>query len=85
MEIQDQFYATAAMCYLSALQKLEAGDVEDSKRELAFGAANFYHHFSASDDHSRWIQTQKREIELHAKKSEVLRKALDRKPDENVA
>ena len=83
LEIQDQFYAAVAMCHLSALRKVEAGDMHEAGREIAFGAANFYHHFCGSRELSRWIQTQKDEIELHARKSEVLRAALARKPNES--
>src|SRR5437763_263092 len=57
MEIQDQFYATTAMCYLSALQNLESGDLESAKGELAFGAATFYHQFSGAVELSDWIRT----------------------------
>ncbi len=85
INVQDQFYATTAMCYLSALQKLEAGEVQEARRELASGSANFYHHFDGRGELSRWIEAQKRKIELYAKKSEVLRAALARKPDDKVA
>ncbi len=81
MGIQDRLHGATAMCYLNALQAVESGDLESAKRELAFGAANFYHQFSGLVELSSWIVRPKRDIELHAKKSEVLRAALDHKPD----
>jgi CHASE2 domain-containing sensor protein len=84
MEGQDRFHATHAMLYLDALRALESGDSESAKRDLASGAAGFYHQFSGPDQHSRQIESQKREIEFHAKISDVLRAALDRKPNDNA-
>ncbi len=75
-EVQDQFYATHAMLYLSALRALESGDSETAKRDLASGAAGFYHQFSGSEQ-SEWIQSQKREVEILAKSSQVLRETLE--------
>src|SRR3954471_25039679 len=76
MEIQDQFHATHGMLYVSALRALEAGDSESAKRDVASGAAGFYHQFSGSDQ-SEWIQAQKREVELLAKSSNLLRDTLE--------
>ncbi len=84
MEIQDQFYATQAMLYLSALRALESGDSESAKHDLASGAAGFYRQFRDSEQ-SQWIQTQKREVELLAKSSRSLREALERRQNDNAA
>jgi hypothetical protein len=81
MEIQDQFHATHAMLYVSALRALEAGDSESAKRDVASGAAGFYHQFSGSDQ-SEWIQAQKREVELLAKSSNLLRDTLEARKHE---
>ncbi len=83
MEIQDQFYATHAMLYLSALRALESGDSENAKRDLASGAAGFYYQFSGSEQ-SQWIQAQKREVELLAKSSQVLRETLETRKNDNA-
>ena len=84
MEIQDQFYATHVMLFLSALRALESGDTESAKRDLAAGAAGFFHQFSDSDQ-SQWIQAQKREVELLAKSSHVLRETLENRQNETAA
>ena len=81
-EIQAQFYATMAMHNLNALKRLESGQVENTKGDLAFSAANFYHFFCRDVQPTGWIQLQMREIELHAQKSSVLRAALERKPND---
>jgi hypothetical protein len=84
MEIQDQFYAIHAMLYLSALRALESGDSESAKRDLASGAAGFYYQFSGSEQ-SQWIEAQKREVELLAKSSQVLRETLEKRKSDAVA
>ncbi len=84
MEIQDQFYATHAMLYLGALRALESGDSESAKRDLASGAAGFYCQFRGAEQ-SQWIQTQKREVELLAKSSRVLRETLETRKNDTAA
>jgi hypothetical protein len=76
MDRQDQFYATHAMLYVSALRALESGDSESAKRDLASGAAVFYMQFRDTEQ-SQWIQAQKRDVESLAKSSQVLREALE--------
>ena len=76
MEIQHRFYSVTAMCYLDALKTLEKGDVKNAKHILAFGTANFHRQF-AGPSHSDFIQRTKRDIEIHAKKSEELKAALE--------
>jgi hypothetical protein len=84
MEIQDQLNATHAMLYLSALRALESGDSDSAKRDLASGAAGFYYQFR-DPKQSQWIQAQKREVELLAKTSPVLRETLETRKNDNEA
>ena len=84
MEIQDQFYATNAMLYLSALRSLESGDSESAKHDLASGAAGFYNQFSGSEQ-SQWIKAQKREVELLAKSSKVLRETMEKRKNDTAS
>jgi hypothetical protein len=81
-EIQDTFYATTDLVYRSALQKLESDDVDDAKRELAGAIAGFYHSFEGSSEHSDWISSERREVEIQARSSALLAAALRKKPDE---
>lgn len=81
MEIQDQSSATHAMVCLSALRALESGDSESAKRNLASGAAGFYHQFSSSEQ-SQWIQALKQEVELLAKNLPVLRETLEKRKND---
>ena len=83
IEIQDQFYATHAMLYLSALRALESGDPEGAKRDLASGAAGFYSQFSAPEQ-SQSIEVQKRDVELLAKTSQALRETLRTRVDDSA-
>ena len=73
---QDTLYALTASAYLRALQDAESGNLNSAKQELADGLANFYQQFSGSD-YSSLILAQKRDIDIYAKKSEVLRSALE--------
>jgi hypothetical protein len=74
--IQDQFYAITAMVYLDALRAVESGDLENAKRDLAMGAAGFYHQFSGLNQYSEVIERRKREVEHLARKSKALKAAL---------
>ncbi len=85
LEIQDGFYSAAAMGYLVALQKLEAGDTEASKRELASSAATFYRYFGGRGQVTPIVETQKRDIEDYAKRSPLLRAALQTQADAGTA
>jgi hypothetical protein len=84
MEIQDQLYATYAMLYLSALRALESGDSESAKRDLASGAAGFYYQFRGAEQ-SQWIRARKREVELLAKTSRVLRESMEKRKNDLAA
>ncbi len=73
----DQVYGLMASAYLRALKDSESGNLENAKRELADGLANFYQQFTGSD-HSLLILAQKKDIDIYAKNSDVLRGALER-------
>ena len=81
-ERQDSFYATTDLVYRSALRKLESGEVESAKQELAGAVAGFYHSFKNLSEHSDWIASERREVEIQAKSSATLAAALNKKPDE---
>ncbi len=85
MEIQDGFYSAASMGYLVALQKVEGGDPEASRGELASSLAIYYRYFSGLGHLTPLVETQKRDIEAYAKRSPVLRAALEAKPDGKTA
>ncbi|MEI6075338.1 MAG: hypothetical protein WCS94_07185 [Verrucomicrobiota bacterium] len=79
---QEDFYATTDLVYRSALQKLESGDVESAKQELAVAIAGFYNGFKDLSEHSQWIASERREVEIQARSSAILAAALSKKPDE---
>ena len=81
-ERQDNFYATTDLVYRSALRKLESGDAEGAKQELAGAIAGFYNGFKGLSEHSHWIASERREVEIQARSSAILAAALSRKSDE---
>ena len=85
MEIQDGFYSAAPMGYLDALWKFETGDTEGAKRELACSAATFYRYFSGVGHVTPIVEGLKRDIEVYARTSRVLRAALERPADVKTA
>jgi hypothetical protein len=83
-ETAQVFYATTAMRYRSALEKLESGNSDGAKQELSFAIANFYHHFKKVSEYSRWIATEIGEVELQASSSAILAAALKNYPDKKT-
>ena len=53
------------------MKELEAGNVEASKRDIAFGVATVCRYFKRLEEPSQWVKTQKRDIEIYAKKRDV--------------
>ncbi|MBI5772432.1 MAG: hypothetical protein HZA89_01665 [Verrucomicrobia bacterium] len=94
-EIQERHYSVTAMVYRSALEEIEAGDIEAAKRTLSHSIATFYQTKTEGrrelesvgilPDAPDWTGQELRAIEHHAKKSESLRTALARKPDDDAA
>jgi hypothetical protein len=81
-DVQHHFYVTRA---ITALGAMESGDSESAKRELACGAAGFYFSQFPDSEQPEWIQAQKREVELLAKSSRVLRETLEAQKNDNTA
>jgi hypothetical protein len=89
-KIRDGLYSAITMADRSALERLEAGDIEGAKRGLSDSIATFYQIQSAGrrdlaligiqPDEPDWIARELRAIELDAKRFESLRAALARKP-----
>ena len=93
-EIQDRHYSATAMVYRSALETIEAGDVEAAKRELSNPIAIFYHTYTKGRrelesvgilaEDPDWIGQELRAIERDARRFESLRIALAREHDDSA-
>jgi hypothetical protein len=89
-ERQAELYSATAMVYRSALEKIEARDIEGAKMELSDSLAIFYRTKTAlrrdmasvgiQPDEPDWTGRELRAIEHDAQRFECLRDALARKP-----